>query len=139
MEKFSILPILKKIPILKNLNEEDESAIIKNITLQYFPAGYEVFIQGKEGDSMYIIKRGSVNITRDHEKVATLHENDFFGEMALFSNEPRNASAVTETEGELFALNKEDFCALLLKDQHMADHISAEFVKRLKQNNEKNH
>lgn len=140
MEKNSILPILKKIPLFQTFNEKDYEKIVKNITLQYYPPRYVIFGEKDDGEALYIIKAGKVRIFHpvggnEGEKVADLKENDFFGEMALFSEEKRNASAITMTECELFKLFKKDFCELLLKDENMASRLSSEFIRRLKENN----
>ena len=58
----SILPILKKIPLLEELNEEDHREIIKTINLEYYPANTIIFHEGDPGDAVYIIKRGLVRI-----------------------------------------------------------------------------
>jgi len=89
----SILPILQQIPIFKNLDERVHEQIIENITLQFYPANYELFAQGDPGDKMYIIKNGLVKISKDKKEVATLGDNDFFGELDLVSDAPRNAGA----------------------------------------------
>ncbi len=143
MEKITILPILKKIPLFQTFNEEDYHSIIENIKLEYFPKSHLIFSENDEGDSLYIIKSGHVTIFHsgesldDEEIIARLKENDFFGEMALFSDEKRNASAKTESECEIFTLKKKDFCSLLLQDENMASRVSDEFLKRLRENNEK--
>lgn len=140
MEKASILNILKKIPLFENFNEQDFKTIIEHITLQYFPAQYTIFSEGDEGENMYIIKSGKIKIFHPRpgngeETLAELKENEFFGEMALFSNEKRNASAITLTECELFVLQKKDFYELLLKDENMANRVSEEFIRRVRENN----
>jgi len=48
-------------------------------------------------------------------KVADLGADLFFGEMALMSNEPRNASVIAEEVTELFVLQRYDFEKILMK------------------------
>lgn len=135
MDTPSILPILKKIPFLADLSEEEHREIIKNIFLNYFPAGYVFFREGDpDGGSMFIIKNGKVKISRAFEDVAALAENDFFGEMALVTNEPRNATATTETDCEVFELKKDDFIKLVESSPGLAAKLSSEFLSRLKKN-----
>lgn len=140
MEKASILNILKKSPLFEDFNENDFMTIIEHIILQYFPGQYTIFSEGDEGENMYIIKSGKIKIFHPRpgdrvERLAELKENEFFGEMALFSNEKRNASAITLTECELFVLQKKDFYELLLKDENMANRVSKEFIRRVRENN----
>ncbi len=79
---------------------------------------------------MYVIKRGQVQVIRDNVILATLSDNAFFGEMALVSDEPRNATIKTVTDVEALTLGKEDFKHLLETNPSIASTISYEVVKR---------
>jgi CRP-like cAMP-binding protein len=136
----TITRILKQIPLMAELNEEDHKAIINRITLEYYPKEYTIFKEGGPGDSFYIIKKGVVRVYHighdgnDDTEVAMLGDNDFFGEMALISDTPRNATTITEEETEVFKLRKEDFIQLVSNNPEMASRISSEFLKRFKTN-----
>jgi len=136
----TIMPILKKIPLLEELNEEDHKEIVKRITLEYFPENYVVFHEGDPGDSFYIIKKGMVRVYHEGDDpiedkdVAMLGDNDFFGEMSLISEKPRNATTKTSAETEAFKLKKDDFIQLVSSNPNMASRISNEFLSRLKIN-----
>ncbi len=136
-----LLPILKKIPLFETLEEDLHKEIIRRIVLMYYPADYTLFNEGDEGDALYLIKSGQVEIFHPPEeegdlptKVAELGENDFFGEMALVSDAPRNASAKTTSESEIFLLSKEDFKNLVNSNAHLAEQISSTMISRMKQN-----
>ena len=118
MTDFSILPILQNIPLFKGLDSGIHEEIIKHITLQYYPANYQLFTESDIGTKMYIIKRGSVRIYKQKtdEQIAILGEKSFFGEMALIADQPRTASAKTTEESEIFILEKNDFDLLLSKN-----------------------
>jgi len=136
----SILPILKKIPLLADLNEDDHKEIIKHIELQYYPAHQVLFKENDRGDAVYIIKRGVVRIYHpgaepiEDQEISMLGDNDVFGEMAIISEKPRNASAQTMEESEIFVLKKDDFIQLVSSNPNMASRVSSEFLKRFKIN-----
>jgi len=65
---------------------------------------------------------------------ANLGNGDFFGEMALIGDKPRNNTAQTIEESEIFVLKKDDFINLVSSDPNMATRISSEFIKRMKIN-----
>ncbi len=69
--------------------------------------------EGKTGNSMFLIGRGVVRISRredDREKdLATLFAGDFFGEMALLHKVPRTATCRAVTPCALYELRKESF------------------------------
>lgn len=137
MNDLSILPILKNIPLFAELDETIHAEIIKHITMQYFPANYSLFKEGDPGMRLYIIKSGAVKIFPEKDPdhpIATLRTNDFFGEMALFRDKPRSASATTVEDSEIFLLEKVDFYELILKNPTMATKLSEEFLHRLEEN-----
>ncbi len=81
-------------------------------------AGDVIVEQGKEGDYYYIISQGRCKVTRKAPNgqelpLAELIDGDAFGEEALLSDEPRNATVTMVTDGSLMRLSKQDFEALL--------------------------
>ena len=134
-----MLSILKQIPFFESLDQELHEALIKNIEMQYYPSNYDLFKEGEKGDNMYIIKNGEVGIYSDKvsdNPIATLSSNDFFGEMALISNKPRNATAKTLTESEIFVLRKGVFQELMRTNPGIASKISDEIIRRVNENDE---
>lgn len=137
MDSITILPILKKIPLLEDLNATDHGQIIEHITLNYFPANYTLFSEGDIGEKLYILKSGMVKIfhpDKPDQPIAMLGPNEFFGEMALFEDRKRTASAMTTSDSEIFLLEKTDFYDLVLKNQNIASKLSDEFLNRVKGN-----
>jgi CRP-like cAMP-binding protein len=122
--------ILKKIPFFAELSDEDLEAIISKVQMQYFAPEHVIFKKGDAGDIMYIIKRGNVQVIRGNNIIATLKDGQFFGEMALVSDDPRNATVKTVTELEVLTLNKMDFKRLLETNSTIASIVSYEIVKR---------
>lgn len=83
-------------------------------------AGQVIINQGDAGDYFYVISKGAATVirnagTNDEKILAEISAGSFFGEEALISNAPRNASIVMSTDGILKRLKKEDFSALLHK------------------------
>lgn len=126
--------ILKNIPFFAELGGDDLQAVISKIQMEYFAADHVIFEEGDTGDKMYIIKRGQVQVLRDNTIVAVLSDNQFFGEMALVSDEPRNATLKTVTDVEVLTLDKEDFRRLLETNASIASIVSYEVVKRANAN-----
>jgi len=82
-------------------------------------AGQFVIRQGEKGDYYYIIKQGRCRVvqkpgqTQPMVALADLAEGDGFGEEALISQAPRNATIAALTDGALMRLAKDDFVRLL--------------------------
>ncbi|MBI5754435.1 cyclic nucleotide-binding domain-containing protein [Candidatus Peregrinibacteria bacterium] len=143
VDSLILLPILKQIPLFSALDENTHKEIIQHIILMYYPANYQLFKEGDEGDALYIVKKGQISIYHEAKeagelpkKVAEINEKGFFGEMALVSDQPRNASAKTIIESEVFILSKTDFKKLLETNTTLAEQISATMIDRLKKNDQ---
>jgi rhodanese-related sulfurtransferase len=80
--------------------------------------GQEIVKEGDQGDAYYVIAKGTCEVLVKQpdgyiEKVNTLGEGETFGEEALLSNLPRNATVKMTSDGLLMALSKIDFNHLL--------------------------
>lgn len=78
--------------------------------------GQDVVTQGEEGDKFYVIRSGTFAVIEGDRTVATLASGDVFGEIALLTGGPRIATVRALEAGEVLALSKRDFDAVL-KDQ----------------------
>ena len=93
-----------------------------------YKAGDIVINQDQPGDYFYILKSGLCQATRKLPtrpgsiKLADLRPGDTFGEEALISDTPRNATLTMITDGSLMRLSKEDFLALM--NEPMLNRIS---------------
>jgi len=104
-------------------------------------AGETILEQGQTGDFFYLLKEGTAGVTRksgaNEVRLATLNPPQSFGEEALLSDEPRNASVRMETDGVLMRLSKGDFQDLLREplvnwvDLQQAGHLVREGAVRV--------
>ncbi|MFH0821013.1 MAG: cyclic nucleotide-binding domain-containing protein [Candidatus Peregrinibacteria bacterium] len=129
-----MIQILKSVPFFRELSESDLQAIVAKVIMEYYPANHVLFNEGDPAEKMYLIKRGSVEVIRGKRVVAELGTGEFFGEMALVSDDTRNATVRTTSETELLVLQKQDFRHLLETNAGIASMVSYEVVKRFKAN-----
>ncbi|QEP44247.1 hypothetical protein D5085_14620 [Ectothiorhodospiraceae bacterium BW-2] len=83
-----------------------------------FDAGEVIIHQGDESDYYYYIKAGSCLVTHQAKsgkviKLAELKAGQGFGEEAMISNNPRNATVTMQQSGSCMRLAKADFEELL--------------------------
>jgi CRP-like cAMP-binding protein len=82
-----------------------------------YDAGQVVFHQGDPGECAYFIKSGEVQVVRNGEDgetvLATLYRGQYFGEMALLANQPRNATVRALTQTQLAVLGKQNFLTMV--------------------------
>ena len=80
---------------------------------EHFETGERVFSSGDFGDKVYFVVKGEAVVERDGLRVATLGSGDVFGEAALISNQPRNATIRASTPVDTVAVSRQAFQQLL--------------------------
>ena len=82
-------------------------------SIKRFDDGDVIFSQGSRGDCMSVIRSGKVRIFRDQEgtqtTLATLKLGESFGEIALFDDKPRSASAQAMGDTEVLVVSRAEF------------------------------
>lgn len=113
---FDPAELLHKVPLFRDLTAEDFARVAACLHGHTVPDGEAVVIEGEHDDSMYLIGRGVVRVSRrteDGERdLARLFAGDFFGEMALLHRAPRSATCRAATPCALYELRRVDFDAL---------------------------
>lgn len=93
--------------------------IFRRLKPKRYREGEVVIRQGDEADCCYIIKEGMCEVSIRAEgasesmPVAMLEQGQWFGEEALLSGKPRNATIIMATDGILMSLGRDDFNELL--------------------------
>jgi CRP-like cAMP-binding protein len=115
---------LKAIPILRDLDEEELRRLLEIARRVQFPRGTVILKEGETGETMYIIEKGSVEISKtlvmkraredfqDRDKILTrLSAEDYaiFGEVALFEQSKRTATVAALTDCLLLEISKSNF------------------------------
>lgn len=101
--------VLRQINLFNSLPAETLMVIAEEAEVIPMSEKQVIFAEGDAPNGLYIIASGRVNIIRQNQLLTELHENDFFGELALLDNEPRAATALAANEGTLLFLRSEAF------------------------------
>lgn len=106
--------------------------------LQTFSEGQTIFEEGEEGDAMYVVVGGGVELSRlsgDGVKqvLATAREGDIFGEMSLIESAPRTATAIARSDNtNLIVIDQAKFIYLVSQQPVFALTIMQSLSKRLR-------
>ena len=100
------------------------------IARQHFEADEVVFREGDKGDRLYVVVNGEVQIVSEKPDqapvvIAELGPGDCFGEMALVSDHPRNATARTAGAVDVLTVDREAFHAALRSSAPAAESLPA--------------
>ncbi len=96
------------------LPPEKMSALLDKLQEKTYSGEEHIITQGETGETYYIIKSGRAKVlktmtTDEMQHVATLEQGQGFGEEALISNSPRNATVQSLGETVVWTLSKADF------------------------------
>lgn len=101
---------------------------------EVFEPGEVIIRQGEVGDKFYIIESGSVEVSgekgRGSFQPVTLGPGDFFGEVALLTGAPRNATVVARQTVEAFTLTKEEFDQALQRSKTLEERLRKALYSR---------
>lgn len=117
--------ILGVVPFFRELTPEELDRIIALGRLVTYPKDALLFAEGDPGEALYIVVDGSVRISKvvpgaKEEAMAFMERGGCFGEMALFDEFPRSATAIAHEECRVLFIEKEAFLELLRSDPVIA-------------------
>jgi small-conductance mechanosensitive channel/CRP-like cAMP-binding protein len=129
------LGVLRSIPIFRSLPEDAGQLLAPSLKCVVFAPGEFVIRQGDNGDSMYILIAGSVDVHIESdsgvsEYVATLEPGQFFGEMSLLTGEQRTANVIAMTTAECLVVDKASLTHLFQWHPELASDISEVIAAR---------
>ncbi len=127
----ALIEKLSHIPIICGLPAEEMRTLLPAMHSRDFEAGHILFEQGERGDSLYLIDQGEVEVLRDGRIIDTMETGAAFGEMALLSGEPRNATVRAKTPIRTWQLLKEDFDTLVKSSPQLLEALKQVGEKRL--------
>ncbi|NJK27518.1 MAG: cyclic nucleotide-binding domain-containing protein [Coleofasciculaceae cyanobacterium SM2_3_26] len=111
------LLLLKQVALFSNLSLDELVLIDEALEQEEFLAGETIFTEGSIGSHFYIIGDGNVRITKAidgvQKELSRLAAPQYFGEMALFDDSPRSASAIAQSDCTLLKLEKSRFISLI--------------------------
>lgn len=87
--------------------------------------------QGEKGLGFYLLLEGQVEVRRKGRRLATLGPGEFFGEMALFDDQPRSADVVALQPTRCLVLTKWEFWGFAMNQPRMLRGMLAEMARRL--------
>lgn len=106
--------LLKSIPVLQKLTTYERSKLADALDTQYFEPNQIIIREGDRGENFYLIEYGEVQVIKEGKGVlTTLGKGDYFGELALLKDIPRQATIKTTKKTKVATLGKSGFQRLL--------------------------
>ncbi len=106
---------------------------------QTFHSPNEYIIKkGENGEEMFIIGHGEVEVTMGEKVIATLKDGQFFGEIALLEDTIRGHDIKSNSYCDLYTFKKEDFIDVIAKYPNLDEKFQGIYNKRKRDNQESN-
>lgn len=124
--------IIEKVPFLKGADPEMIEDLMNQLQPRVFVPGERIFRIDEVGDALYFIHAGQVEVVaRDHGVIARLGEGAFFGEMALISDKPRNATVRAASFCDIYVLQRQSFERVVAAYPNFRSHLEEIVQSRL--------
>jgi voltage-gated potassium channel len=124
---------VSKVPFFAALGPAAIADVTNVLRTMDLPPRTMIIRKGQQGDCMYFIAAGEVEVDLPGKKV-TLGEGAFFGEMALLGNSLRSANISTTKLSKLLVLDLVDFRLLMARHPDLAETIDTEATRRALEN-----
>lgn len=122
---------LRTIPLFASLGAEALAAVTERLSVERYSAEADVVRQGDPGDKLFVVGRGRLEVlvgeNGRQRQVNVLREGDYFGERALLTGEPRNATVRTAAPCELYSLRRAEFVTLVEREAHFRELVTARY------------
>lgn len=106
-----------------------------NATKIAIPAGRSLFLEGEEGNQMYVLETGTAEVYVQKRLVETLVHGSIVGEMGLVSPGPHCASVIAKTDCEFVAVDEKRFQFLVQQTPFFAIQVMRLMAERLRATN----
>jgi CRP/FNR family transcriptional regulator, cyclic AMP receptor protein len=132
-----IVRLLESIDLFAGISRKDLGFLAQRVALHHYRAGEIIFNYGEVGSIMYIVVSGAVNIYLPGEasrriSLKDISRGEYFGELALFDNQPRSASALATTDIEVLEITQATLLYYIEHHPHVAIALLQTLSNRLR-------
>jgi len=129
--------LLREVPIFADLSPEELQQVAAIAGEQWFPDSTTIFHQGDEGNQMFIIVDGQVQVVRSangkDQILAQRGPGEFVGEMAIIESVPRSATLITQGEVRVLTIGGETFKQILRERPEVSLAVLRSLSRRLRE------
>jgi len=125
---------LARVPLFSSLSKRDLEFLASRIDEVQLKPGQTLISEGQPTESFFILKSGSVQVTRGGQQVARLGSGEFFGEIGMLDRGPASATVVTDGPVEAMVLSHAQFRDAIKGNDTLAMQVIAAMAERLRAN-----
>ena len=127
--------VIDRVGLFEPLSSQEREILSKSLAAYLYAPGEVILQRGDPGDSMFVVHRGKAEVCvtvapGECKRLEVLGPGDFFGEMALFTGEPRSADVIAIEEIVIFEIRKASLERLLSENSRLAEVLSLKVAER---------
>jgi len=122
---------LRAIPLFSELSDEALARVGELSNEFEAPAGWVLVEVGQPGSGMFVLEEGTVEVQTPDGRHWEYGPGEFFGELALLTDHPRNARVRARTPVRCLAISRMDFQKLLQDDPEIAVAMLPKLAQRI--------
>ncbi|HUL38526.1 MAG TPA: cyclic nucleotide-binding domain-containing protein [Thermodesulfobacteriota bacterium] len=125
-----------RIPLFSELDREEFQGLLQKVQMKTFSPDSVICREGEEGDSLFVITRGEVAISKRRPRgkdlwIRNLEEGDFFGEFGFFTDQRRHATVTALTESDVLEIHRGELDDLIKSHPHIKEVLQRLFRQRV--------
>ena len=133
--------VLAAAGLFRGVGPEAAEALASSLTESDYTRGETVFVEGEQGDTLFIVMSGKVKIGRRaadgrENMLSVMGPSDMFGELSLFDPGPRTATATVLTDARLASLAHSSLRPWLNDRPEIAEQLLRVLARRLRRTND---
>jgi CRP-like cAMP-binding protein len=110
------IDLLRRTPLFGSCSRRELIQVARAADEVDFVDGRTLIKEGAVGREFFVLIDGSVDVRRKGRKIDALGPGDYFGEVALITDKPRNATVTTTSHVRALVLTKQSFRQLLAQN-----------------------
>lgn len=133
--------VLARAGLFQGVAPEAAEALASSLDYGDYTRGEPVFVEGEQGDTLYIVLSGKVKVGRRaadgrENMLAVMGPSDLFGELSLFDPGPRTATATVLTDARLASLSQSSLRPWINDRPEIAEQLLRVLARRLRRTND---
>ena len=133
--------VLARAGLFQGVAQEAREALASGLQYSEFSRGETVFVEGEQGDTLYIVLSGKVKVGRRaadgrENMLSVMGPSDMFGELSLFDPGPRTATATVLIDARLASLQHSSLRPWINDRPEIAEQLLRVLARRLRRTND---
>jgi CRP-like cAMP-binding protein len=114
--------VLAESPLFEYMDAGERHRVASRFEFMQIPAGIRIVEVGSQDGSLFLVKRGGIEIRNDRDQVlGAIGPNEFFGEVSFLTDVPRTASATTTQDSELLRIDRDALSELTVEHPRLVE------------------